>query len=615
MRLLLGVAVIALAAACSPQAAKPAAVTAEDIAKVSGELNAYLDAEFEEELQLSPISLTFIGRKDQNDKLDQYTDAQQDKKLAWRRESVAEMKAKFDPAKLNEEARTSFDIWEQQLKYDEKAAEFRRQPYVFVKDGPHVFLPNFIINFHAVSEKADMDAYVSRLNELARAMDQSIENAKLAAADGNRAPRFAYDQSIQEAKNVITGAPFGKGKDSPLFADAKTEIKGLQDAGKINADEAKALTEAASKALTEQVKPAYERVIAWLEADKPNTPVEAKGASTLKDGTNYYNAQLLIQTTTDLTAEQIHDTGLKEVARIHAEMEKIKDAVGFKGTLPEFFNFMRTSPKFQLPNNDAGRAQYIKMSEDYLGAMEAKLPEYFGILPKAKLIVKRVESFREEPGGAQHYYPATPDGSRPGIFYAHLSDMKAMPTYTLEAIAYHEGVPGHHLQISIAQELKGIPQFRTQYGFTAYQEGWGLYSETLAKDMGFYTDPYSDFGRLSAEVWRAVRLVVDTGIHSKGWSEEQAVKYFLDNSAIAEGAVRSEVRRYFVWPGQATCYKIGMLKILELRALAQQELGDKFDYRAFHDTVLGGGALPLTVLEARVKRYIEKAKTPAAAAG
>jgi uncharacterized protein (DUF885 family) len=285
--------------------------------------------------------------------------------------------------------------------------------------------------------------------------------------------------------------------------------------------------------------------------------------------------------------------------------------VGFKGTLLEFFNFMRTSPQFQLPNTDAGRAQYIKMSEDYLAGMTAKLPEYFGILPKAKLVVKRVEPFREEPGGAQHYFPSTPDGSRPGVFYAHLSDMKAMPTYTLEAIAYHEGVPGHHMQISIAQELTGIPKFRTQYFYTAYAEGWGLYSEALSKDMGFYKDPYSDFGRLGAEIWRAIRLVVDTGIHSKGWTEEQAVKYFLDNGPTPEGAVRSEVRRYIVWPGQATCYKIGMIKIQELRALAQKELGDKFTYAGFHDTVLGGGALPLPVLETKVKRWIEKTKAAA----
>ncbi len=598
---------LALVAACTPAA--PPAPTAEEIAKVSADLNAWLDAEYEEDLLTSPIALTFQGRKEHYGEIDQYNDAETDRKLAWLRASVDEMKKTFDPAKLNEEAHTSFDLWAKQLDYLEKSAQFRRAPYIFVKDGPHVFLPNFIISFHAVADKSDMAAYISRLGAISRALDQVIESAKLAAVEGNHAPRFAYDQSIQEARNVITGAPFGAGPDSPLWADAKQEIATLLKDGKVTADEAKALQADAEKALKDSVKPVYERIIAWLEADRPNTAEQAQGAGTLmKDGAAFYNTSLELQTTTPLTAAEIHDIGLKEVARIHGEMEKIKEQVGFKGTLQEFFTFMRTDKQFQLPNNDAGRAQYIKMSEDYLGAMKAKLPEYFGILPKADLVVKRVEAFREEPGGAQHYFPSTPDGSRPGVFYAHLSDMTSMPTYTLEAIAYHEGLPGHHMQIAIAQELTGIPKFRTQYGSTAYQEGWGLYSETLAKDMGFYKDPYSDFGRLGAEIWRAIRLVVDTGIHSKGWSEEQAVKYFLDNGPTPEGAVRSEVRRYIVWPGQATAYKIGMLKILELRSLAQTELGDKFSYAGFHDTVLGGGALPLPVLEARVKRWIDTVK-------
>lgn len=607
MRVLFTAAVSLFAlAACGPTA--PAAPTAEEIAKTSAELTAWFDAEYEEELQMSPIGLTFQGRKDQYDKLDDYSNAAIDRKLEWRRASVAEMKEKFDPAKLNEDAKTSYDIWAMSLDMEEKGAKYRHSPYIFVKDGPHVFLPTFIMNFHEVSEKSDMEAYVSRIGETARALDQAIELAKAAAAEGNHAPRFAYDQALKEAKNVIAGAPFGAGPDSPLWADAKAEIKQLQEGGKITAEEATALQASASAMLKDTLKPAYDRVIAWLEADRPNTSEQPQGASALKDGVNYYNTQLELQTTTNLTADEIHNIGLKEVERIHGEMEKIKEQVGFKGTLLEFFNFMRTSPQFQLGDNDAGRAQYIKMSEDYLAGMEAKLPEYFGILPKAKLVVKRVEAFREEPGGAQHYFPGTPDGERPGVFYAHLSDMKAMPTYTLEAIAYHEGNPGHHMQISIAQELTGIPKFRTQYFYTAYAEGWGLYSEALAKDMGFYKDPYSDFGRLGAEIWRAIRLVVDTGIHSKGWTEEQAVKYFLDNGPTPEGAVRSEVQRYIVWPGQATCYKIGMLKIQELRALAQKELGDKFTYAGFHDTVLGGGALPLQVLEAKVKRWIETTK-------
>jgi uncharacterized protein (DUF885 family) len=334
------------------------------------------------------------------------------------------------------------------------------------------------------------------------------------------------------------------------------------------------------------------------------TPEAASGVGALPNGKAYYDAMLKLQTTTDLTAEQIHELGLKEVARIRGEMEVVKAKTGFTGPLSDFFVFMRTDKRFYLPNTDEGRAQYLKLADGYLSAMKKKLPEYFGVLPKADLVVRRVEAFREIPGGAQHYFAGTPDGSRPGIFYAHLSEMNAMPTYQLEDVAYHEGLPGHHMQISIAQELTGLPKFRTQVGYGAFAEGWGLYSEALAKEMGFDVDPYNDFGRLSLEIWRAVRLVVDTGIHAKGWSEEQAVTYFLSNSAQPEAAVRAEIQRYFVGAGQATTYKIGMLKLQALRDESRAALGPKFDYRKFHDVVLGGGSLPLPMVEANVHRWI-----------
>lgn len=593
-------------AACTPAA--PPTPTAEEIAKTSGELTVWFDAEYDELLQMSPMQLTMLGRKDLYDKIDQFTDAASDAKLAWEKASVAEMKEKFDPAKLDPESRTSFDMWALQAEMDEKLAAFRRQGYVFVKDGPHASLANFLITFHEVEEKSDMEAYIARLSEVARALDQSVEQAKLAAEAGVRPPRFAYDQASQESTNVITGAPFGAGGDSPLWADAKAKIKVLADGGKLTVDEAKAMEASAKTVLVDTVKPSYERIIAYLKADRANAAEQSQGVGAFKDGAAFYNAMLEVQTTTKMSADEIHELGLREVARIRSEMEAIREKVGFKGDLTAFFAFMRTDKQFYEPNTDAGRAAYLKKADDYVSGMKAKIPEYFGILPKADLIVKRVESFREEPGGVQHYFQGTPDGSRPGIYYVHLLDMSAMPLWDLESTTYHEALPGHHMQISIAQELTGIPFFRTQYGSTAYVEGWGLYTELLSKEMGFYTDPYSDMGRLNNEMWRAVRLVVDTGIHSKGWSEEQALKYFMDNSSTPEAALRAEIRRYFVWPGQATAYKIGMIKIQELRAMAQKELGDKFTMAGFHDTVLGGGALPLPVLEARVKRWVETLK-------
>ncbi|MFC3078969.1 DUF885 domain-containing protein [Phenylobacterium terrae] len=601
----LAVALMGAAPQVLAQAAAPAGAQATSESRA---LTAWLDQQYEQELQMDPEGLTMQGRKDHYDKLTDRSEARADALLAWRRASVAEMKRRFDLAKLDEEARTSFEVWALELDRAETANKWRRHRYIFARGGAHTGLPNFLINFHRVDEPADMAAYIARVRQLDDALDQLLVRAKAAAEGGVRMPRFAYDRSIDEVGRVTGGAPFGPGEDSALLADGKAKIAALLKAGKIDQRQADAFTRELTEAMTAEMKPGYDRLLAWLKADREKTAPEAKGVHALPQGRDYYDAQLFLQTTTDMTADQIHDLGLSEVARLRAEMEAVKAKAGFTGSLEDFFVFMRTDKRFYLPNTDEGRAQYIAMADAYLAGMKKKLPEYFGILPKADLVVKRVEPFREEPGGAQHYFAGTPDGSRPGVFYAHLSDMNAMPTYQLENIAYHEGLPGHHMQISIAQELTGLPKFRTQYDYTAYSEGWGLYSEKLAKEMGFATDPYNDFGRLSGEIWRAIRLVVDTGMHSKGWSQEQAVAYFMANSAQPEAAIRSEIQRYLVNPGQATSYKVGMIRIQAMREEARKALGGKFDIRAFHDVVLGGGALPLPVLEARVRRWVERTK-------
>ena len=600
-------AFLATTAGAALATAAPAFAAAPDkAAESSRALTAYLDAAYEQEIQMDPEELTSQGRKAQYDKLSDRSEAQAARVLAWRRKSVAGMKAKFDPVLLTEDARTSYDMWALELERAEKGNRYRRHRYIFSRGGAQTGLPNFLINFHRVDEKADMTAYIARVGLFDEALDQLLARAKLAAADGIRMPRWEYDRALSEITRVTSGAPFGAGPDCALLADGRRKIEALRAAGKISAADADALTRSLVSTMTGQMKPAYDRVTAWLAADKANTSADAKGAGALPDGVNYYNTALYLQTTTDMTADQIHTLGLKEVARIQKEMEAVKARTGFTGSLQDFFQFMRTDRRFYLPNTDEGRQEYLRLADGYLSGMKKKLPQYFGVLPKADLVVKRVEPFREEPGGAQHYFAGTPDGSRPGIFYAHLSDMNAMPTYQLENIAYHEGLPGHHMQISIAQELTGIPRFRTQYGYTAYAEGWGLYSEALAKEMGFDIDPYNDFGRLSGEIWRAIRLVVDTGLHAKGWSESQAVAYFVANSAQPEAAIRSEIQRYIVNPGQATCYKIGMLKLQALRDEARTTLGPKFDYRGFHDVVLQGGSQPLPVLEARVHRWIAR---------
>jgi uncharacterized protein (DUF885 family) len=594
-----------LAAACSPA---PSVEAGSDPEALSARLTAYLDAEYEEELALDPEELTAQGRKEAYDRLTDRSEAAMDALLAWRRESVAEMKTMFDYAALTPEAQTSYDVWEAELARAEEQAKFRRHRYLFARGGAHTGLPNFMINFHRVDDVSDMEAYIARVALIDDAIDQLLARAKAAAQDGVRQPRFAYDQALSEVRRVVSGAPFSPGDPSALFADANVKIAALVEAGKATPADAERLAAAVSEAMTGQMKPAYDRLASWLESDRSAAPMPATGALALPDGAAYYASALGLMTTTQMSADEIHDLGLSEVSRIRAEMDAIRERVGFSGDLAAFFQHLRSDAQFYFPDTEEGRRAYISLAEAYLGEMAKKLPDYFGILPRAGLVVKRVEPFREEAGGAQHYMSGTADGSRPGVFYAHLSDMRAMPKYQLENISYHEGNPGHHMQISIAQELTGLPRFRTQYGYTAFSEGWGLYSEALGKEMGFYQDPYSDFGRLAGEMWRAIRLVVDTGLHAKGWSEEEAVAYFLANSPQPEAAVRSEIRRYIVTPGQATAYKVGMIRLQELRDEAKKELGDGFDYRGFHDVVLGGGSLPLPILEKRVRRWIAETK-------
>lgn len=585
--------------------------SARDVEDESVRINTWFEEQYEEELAFSPIQQTFLGVTENNDKIDDFSLEAQLEQLNWKRESVAEMRSSFDYEQLNADAKISYDLWEYQLAAIEAASQFRINGYVFEQmNAIHSFFPQLLIAFHTVEDVDDMQAYVARIEATEVALDQLITLSQEAAAAGVRPPRFAFESVIDSAGQIITGAPFTNGDDSAIWADAQQKIATLREAETINQTQADALADAARAALLDHWQPAYERLIAWQQEDIVNTSEISQGVGALPDGEAYYNERLANQTTTDLTADEIHQIGLDEVARLKAEMEVIKNSVGFDGDLRAFFTMLRDSKDDQrhyYPDTDEGRQAYIDDAKAAIENIKAELATYFGILPKADLEVRRVEPFREQPGAAQHYFPGTPDGSRPGIYYAHLSDMTAMPKGELEVIAYHEGLPGHHMQIAIQQELESVPTFRTQAGFTAYSEGWGLYSELLAKEMeGTYTDPYSDFGRLGSEIWRAIRLVLDTGLHAKGWTEEQAVQYFLDNSAITEAQARSEVQRYMVLPGQATSYKIGMLKILELREKAEQALGDKFDIRGFHDAVLGGGAVPLSVLETMVDQWIAR---------
>ena len=616
MRPALACSTLALAlalAACAPGTndAPAGATAAEQAENESARLNAWLDTQYEELLQLSPLQMTVLGRKDRYDELDDVSPEADARRLAWLKTSVETMESTFDRDALDDETRLSWDLWTRQYESARDGEAFLVDQYVFDQmNGMHSLLPTFLINFHKVETEQDYTAYIARLKAAPRMFDQLIARGEASAADGIRPPKFAFEGVIDQSRKVIAGAPFDEGAPSALWADLEAKAAALVEAGTIDVARADALKAEARTALLEQVKPAYERVIAWSERELPSALENPTGVgATHPNGAAYYAWQLRENTTTGMSADEIHQLGLDEVVRLRGEMEAVKDQVGFEGDLTAFFAFINTDPQFRFPNTDAGRQAYIDGASEAIANIKQHLPEYFGLLPKADLVVRRVEAFREQDGAAQHYFPGTPDGSRPGIYYAHLSDMGAMPKTELEVIAYHEGLPGHHMQIAIAQELEGVPMFRTQYFSTAYAEGWGLYSEWLAKEMpGTYEDPYSEYGRLMSEMWRAIRLVVDTGMHAKGWTESQAVEYFQQNASIPEAAIRSEVRRYLIMPGQATAYKVGMIKIQQLRAKAEAELGDRFDIRGFHDTILGGGAMPLDLLERRVDQWIATKK-------
>lgn len=599
----------------APEAAKSVvSAVAETVKSETEKMNEWFEVQYEAELLQSPIALTFQGRKERYDEIDDMSEEASKKQLEWKRKSVEEMKRKFDREKLTSDGKLSFDLWA--LQYNDAAAseKFNSNAYIFEQmNGVHSFLPTLMMSFHNVETASDMEAYISRLSQIGRAMNQLIVLSKENAEGGVRPPRFAFEIVTKEAKDIVSGKPFDDAdKDSSLWSNVNQKLTALVDAKTIDQAKSDEYLASAKAALVNDFKPAYDNLIAHLEADIKNTSEQAYGVSKLPNGDAYYAQLLKSQTTTDMTANEIHELGLSEVKRLRAEMEKLKEKSGYKGSLPEFFAFIRDSrddETFYFTNDDAGRQGYIDEATAAIENIKSELPNYFGILPKADLEVKRVESFREQDGAPQHYYPGTPDGSRSGIYYAHLSDMKAMPKNELEVIAYHEGLPGHHMQISIAQELTGIPTFRTQAGFTAYSEGWALYTEALAKEMpGTFTNVYSDFGRLGSEIWRAIRLVVDTGMHHKGWSQKQAVDYFSSNSPAPLAAIEAEIRRYLVIPGQATTYKIGMIRIQQLRKYAETELGDKFDIRKFHDTVLDGGALPMSMLERKVKTWVASQK-------
>lgn len=574
-------------------------------ASASEQLATFFEDSFQTTLKESPVYQSYLGIKWDYGSWDDETDASENKFIA-RLKSELDTLSKFDDAQLSDQEKLSKLIFEIDGKRQLSNDAFRHHSYIMHQFRAfHTMVPSFLINIHRVSDQSDAEAYVSRLNGVSTLFDQVIEQLRIREKLGVFPPKWSYEQMIQASKNVVTGQPFSDtGEDSTIWADFKGKVEKLS----IEQSAKDQLLADAKKALLDSVQPAYQKMIQELNKHAQITPA-GDGVWRLPDGDKWYQNRLEWFTTTDLTADQVHNIGLEQVNRIHDEMRAIMKQVEFKGSLNEFFEFMRNDKQFYYDNTDEGRERYMAEATAMINEMRNKIPEYFGLAPKADMVVKRVEAFREKSAGKAFYQRPTPDGSRPGIYYANLYDMNSMPTYQMEALAYHEGIPGHHMQIAIAQELEGVPQFQKFVSFTAYIEGWGLYTEQLAKEMGFYKDPYSDFGRLAMELWRACRLVVDTGVHAKKWSREKAIQYLIDNTPNPAEDSRKAIERYIAMPGQATAYMIGKLKIVEIRERLKNELGDKFDIRGFHDEILKDGPVPMNVLEEKLNAWAEKLKT------
>jgi len=565
--------------------------------------NETYEALFMESLKTSPEYMTYLGMRERYDEWDDSSEQAFEDSVALSKKHL-ELLNDIDAEDLDKQTALSLTLYKQRLENGLSDIKWRYHGYpVNQMFGTHSSIPSFLINQHLIADAEEAKAYIARVKAVPEVIDDLIADLNLRADKGIIAPKFVFAHSIRDSQNIIVGIGAESDEENPLVADFKAKLDKLQ----LDESVEQALVAELNSALLMQFAPAYSNLIAALE--QLDQRAEGNfGAWKLPDGAAYYSNALKRITTTDLSADEIHELGLSEVERIHNEMRAIMQQVEFEGELQDFFDFMRTDPQFYLPNSDEGRAAYMAEADRLIANMKTRLDELFYTKPKADLIVKAVEPFREKSAGRAFYQRAAPDGSRPGTYYANLYRMEDMPTYDLEALAYHEGIPGHHMQGSISQEQETLPKFRRYGGYTAYSEGWGLYSEFIPKEMGLYADPYSDFGRLSMELWRACRLVVDTGVHHKRWSREQAIAYLNDNTSSSEEANIKAIERYMVMPGQATAYKVGMLKILALREKARAELGDKFDIRGYHDVVLANGAVPLNVLENLVDEWVLKTK-------
>jgi uncharacterized protein (DUF885 family) len=570
-------------------ASNAAPSTPEDRAKA---LRALFHDHWEETLKRQPEFASSLGDKRYNDQISDYSVKALNDWLAFEQELLLKLAA-IDPAGLSDQDQTSRELLIRDLTEDQEGAEFKSWEMPITQmGGIYSTYPQLVAQLPFTSAK-DYDDWTARLRAIPHAFDQVTANISVGIDDKRVPPRYLLEKALEHVKQLADQKP----EDSPLALPLKKFPSSISAAEQIRIK-----TEMLA-AITKQVLPAYQRFARFLQVAYIPVGRAEPGISSIPDGAKYYKFLIKQSTTTDLTADQIHQIGLDEVKKDEAQMLAIAQTLGFKD-LKTFQASLKSNPKLKATSRD----QLLETYRGYLGPMQAQLPQLFGHLPKTPFEVVPVPDYLEKTSAPAYYQAGTPDGSRPGRLFIDTYNATDRDLYQVENIAYHEGLPGHHLQISISRELQGVPEFRKFGGYSAFAEGWGLYSERLGKDVGFYKDPYSDYGRLQGDIWRAIRLVVDTGVHSQHWTRQQMVDFFHEHSTIDETSIQAEVDRYIAWPGQALAYKIGQLEILKLRDQAKKELGDKFDIRAFHDQVIDSGAMPLDVLDERITAWIATQK-------
>ncbi|MFC0678973.1 DUF885 family protein [Lysobacter korlensis] len=605
-RSLLALALAAAVAGCATapaandmgSAAPAAAATASksDSAKAK-RLQALYDQYWEEVLQLNPIQATFQGDPRYNDQLPNvYSAEYREKSRAFTQRWLDTVQAVGDEGLTGQDL-LSYQIFVRDAKNSLESEKF---PGWMMPINQMGSLPTLAVQFGSgtgpqpFKTVKDYENWLARAGKLPELFDTAIANMREGMKAGVVQPRALMVKVVPQLDALIKDKP----EQTLFWGPIENMPKEFSEADR------KRLTAAYRDVIAKQLMPAYRELRTFIQKDYLPATRQSVGVDKLPDGKQWYAFNARNSTTTDMTPEQIHELGLSEVARIHGEIRKVMEQVGFKGSLQDFFKFMQNDPRFSFKNEEDLLTQYRALE----AKVNEKVSEQFSLIPKAPFEIRPVEAFRAKSAAGGEYRSPSEDGTRPGIFYVNTYDLPTRKTWDAEDLYLHEAIPGHHFQIALQQELTNLPKFRRFGGETAFAEGWGLYAESLGKDLGLYTDPYNYFGYLQNELWRAIRLVTDTGLHSKDWTRDQVIKYMLDNSAESETQATAEAERYIAWPGQALAYKIGELKIQELRERAERELGDKFDVREFHAEVLKDGAVPLEILEGKIDRWIARRK-------